>query len=191
MRTLNTCLDQYNKSLAQFETLGGSRRIIGDEAMNSPQFSQPQPDENRVTEQEAQAMLELHARLTAHRDTGPTLTDVAEVLRIPESEAKALLERVRAEQSQAAQQQVIVTQEKTTRRSNFRLVTGILAAFLLMFVVVSTVRHARGPAGVGPVKTISNPKPASTEFTSDPTGTTPAPSPTIPAPSADGTPTPG
>jgi|GEM_PF-2619931 len=140
--------------------------------MNSPHFSQPQPDENRVTEQEAQAMLELHARLSAHRDAGPTLTDVAEVLRIPESEAKALLERVRAEQNQAAQQQVVVTKEKTTRRTNFRLVTGILTAFILMFVFARAMHHARRP-GI----TIIGPTPASPSTDMAPT-----------APSPDGTP---
>jgi hypothetical protein len=91
----------------------------------------------RVTDQEAAAMVELHARLNATRETGPTVRDVAEVLRISEAEALALFNQVRAEQSKAAQVPVASSAPAHVRSRDVRNLWRIVPIFLCVFAMMS------------------------------------------------------
>jgi hypothetical protein len=112
--------------------------------MNRQQFEGQEPQRaQRMTEEEAQAVIALWQQKQKERErmqTLPSVPDVAEGLGIPVEEADALLRevRVRREQDPLAAEQTRQTavQSRSNRRSP--LVIGVIAVLVLLLLSLIT-----------------------------------------------------
>lgn len=126
-----------------------------------------EPRSQRMTHEEANAVVQLWQRQQSQAEAVqslPTLGDLAEALKIPESSVADLLEQVRAKQALERQRPETAP---ATRRNNRALLVAAVAVFavcLLLALSLTFVRAAPSEPAVAPevVATTTMPAPETT-----------------------------
>lgn len=117
-----------------------------------------------MTQAEAELVVRLHMERLAEGEVRPTLSDVAEALKIPEQQVASMLAEIRSTQTVQPTEQI---RKQKVRRDKRAALIGLSVFCTLLFVLFTTVTVARlhrRPMPVGDEASIASPVKQANEY---------------------------